>query len=87
MQTNLKTAKNCALIALVATVVYIPLSHVIITLVARLSVRFSSSSSHFNMYALLIGMIPAALYYFGMVALLAYLLIYLNNQKEEPANA
>ena len=90
MQTNLKTAKNCALIALVATIVYVPLKLGLTILVPMLSARFLPAippRSNLNIVILVFTMIPSVVYYFGMVALLAYLLIYLNNQKEEPANA
>ena len=82
MKTNLKTAKNSAIIALAATIIYIPLGQLFTTLIIKLSLRFFPSTSHFSIYALIFSMIPAAVYYFGMAALLAYVLIYLNNQKE-----
>ena len=86
MKVNLKTAKICAIIALAVTVVFIPLSQFITAPIVQFALRFFPSSSHFSIYALVFAFLPTVLYYFGMIALLACVLMYLFGQKETENN-
>ncbi|MCL2334697.1 MAG: hypothetical protein FWC57_01380 [Endomicrobia bacterium] len=81
VKTDVKTARICAIIALAATVLYIPLNNFITPSIVKFSAMLFPSTSHFSIYALFFAIFPTILYYFGMLGLLAYVVIFLYKHK------